>query len=339
MIVETKEYKRISAPIKVNETWIKNRIVVPPMADFGMTRNDGCVNERHLQHYGALAEGGAGLIVVEACVVTQMNEPRNTIRVYDDNYIPGLESLAKAAKKNGSVCIVQLFNNGLEFMRENRIADISRKDFLNYKEDFISAAVRCRMSGFDGVELHAAHGFYLNQVIETSMRDDGYGGSFGNRLRLIRELITEIKEKCGRNFLVAVRFGNCDYGKLVKIAEAVEGSGGDILDVSTGTYDYREAPEDFPYDKKLYAASLVKERARIPVIGVGGIQSGEQAETILKKGIADMVAVGRGHLCCPDWADRVISGRNVEKCRNCRTCMWYIDGRKCPIVRRNEKFY
>ena len=334
MIMGMKEYKWISAPIKVNEKWIKNRIVVPPMADFGMTEKDGCVNERHLQHYGAFAEGGAGLIIVEACVVSKMNEPRNTIRIYDDRYIPGLKNLANAAKKNGSVCMVQLLNNGLELMRENRIADISRKDFLNYKEDFVSAAVRCRTAGFDGVELHAAHGFYLNQVIETSMRDDGYGGDLESRMRLIRELITEIKEKCGKDFLVAVRFGCCDYGKLVKIAEAIEDAGGDILDVSTGAYDYKEAPEGFPYDKKLYAASLVKENARIPVIGVGGIQTGDQAESVLEKGIADMVAVGRGHLCCPDWADRTMRGEAVDKCRNCGTCMWYIDGRKCPAVRK-----
>lgn len=214
-------------PIKVNETWIKNRIVVPPMEDFGMTGKDGCVNARHLQHYGAFAEGGAGLAIAEACVVSKMNEPRNTIRIYDDRYIPGFESPIKAAKKNNSVCIVQLLNNGPDCMRENRIADISR-------------------------------------------------------------------------------------------------------------YDYREAPEGFPYGRKLYAASLVKKDARIPVIGVGGIQTGEQAESVLKKGIADMVAVGRGHLCRPDWTDRAMGGRNVEKCRNCGTCMWYIDGRKCPVVRKKE---
>lgn len=328
------EYKWISSPIKVNETWIKNRIVVPPMADFGMTGKDGYVNERHLRHYGAFAEGGAGLIIIEACVVSKMDEPRNTIRVYDDKYIPGLESLAKASKRNDSVCMVQLLNNGLELMHENRIADISRQDFLGYKEDFILAAARCKAAGFDGIELHAAHGFYLNQVIETSMRDDEYGGELENRVRLVQELITEIKEKCGRDFLVAVRFGSCNYEKLVKIAEFIENAGGDILDVSTGTYGYREVPEDFPYDKKLYAASLVKKNARIPVIGVGGVQTGEQAETILEKKIADMIAVGRGHLCCPDWTDRIMSGKKVEYCRNCGTCMWYIDGRKCPVVKK-----
>lgn len=330
------KYKRILAPIRVNETRIKNRIVVPPMADFGMTEKDGRVNGRHLQHYGAFANGGAGLIIIEACVVSRMNEPRNTLRVYDDQYIPGMENLAKAAKKNDSVCIVQLLNNGLEFMCENRIAEISRKDFLGYKEDFISAAVRCKTAGFDGVELHAAHGFYLNQVIETSMRDDEYGGRLENRVRLIQELIAEIKERCGNGFLVAVRFGNCDYKKLIKIAKAVEGAGGDILDISTGTYNYGEPPEGFPYDRKLYAASVVKKNVRIPVIGVGEVRTGEQAEAILENDIADMVAVGRGHLCCPDWTNRTVHGQEVEVCRNCRNCMWYIDGRKCPAVRKER---
>lgn len=73
------------------------------------------------------------------------------------------------------------------------------------------------------------------------------------------------------------------------------------------------------------------------VVGVGEIRTGEQAEAILENDIADMVAVGRGHLCCPDWTNRILHGQEVEVCRNCRNCMWYIDGRKCPAVRKGEE--
>lgn len=326
-------YKQLAAPVKINGVLIKNRIVVPPMADFGMTEQDGYINERHLRHYGALSEGGAGLIIIEACAVSKMKEPRNTIGLYDDKFMPGLEKLANEAGKKEAAVLVQLLNSGLDIMSEDRISDISRNDFLQYKADFISAAIRCKKAGFDGVELHAAHGFYLNQVMETSMRNDEYGGPLGNRLRLLQELIEEIKSICGEKFLVAVRFGNRNLQELVYIAKVIENTRGDILDISTGMFTYGNSPADFPYDRKIFAASLVKQNVGIPVIGVGGIQTGEQAEKILEDGCVDMIAVGRGHLCNPDWAERVFRGVAVHLCRHCGTCLWYIDGRKCPVVK------
>ena len=329
-----KQFEQLTMPIKVNQTIIKNRVVVPPMADFGMTEASGRINERHLQHYGSFADGGAGLIIIEACVVSKMKEPRNTIRLYDDTCISGLSKLAEVTKRNQTVSIVQLLNNGLKLMTENTIAEISREKLLKYKEDYISAAYRCKKAGFDGIELHAAHGFFLNQVIEMNMRKDEYGGAFENRVRLLQELILEIKQRCGSDFIVAVRFGNRNLQELLETAKAIEEANGDVLDVSTGTYEYGNIPLDFLYDKKIYAASLVKKNVNIPVIGVGGIQTGEQAEEVLKKGYADLVAVGRGHLCNPNWTKKVFQGEKIDLCRDCGTCMWYIDGRKCPVVRR-----
>ncbi len=327
----------LSAPIRVCQKEIKNRIVVPAMADFGMTGPDGLVNQRHIERYGAYARGGAGLIIIEACAVTKFPETRGTIGLYSDECLPGLEKLARAATENNAVSLVQIMDTGLSVMPENSIEEISREKFRQYRGDFVSAALRCKKAGFDGVELHAAHGMYLDQVIETSRRGDGYGGSFTDRLRLLTELIEEIKAVCGHEFIVSVRFGSSDLGELVKIAKAIEMAGGDILDVSTGMFSYGGIPADFPYDGKLYAASLVKRNSRLPVIGVGKIQTGIQAEEILDQGIADMAAVGRGHLCNPDWASRIFSGEKLELCRECRTCMWYIDGRKCPVARARKQ--
>lgn len=303
------------------------------MADFGATASDGLVNERHIRHYGAFAAGGAGLIVVEACAVSGMSETRNTIGLFSDRCIPGMGLLARAAKANRAVALVQLLNAGLHIMPEKEIAQIDRKKFLRYKADFISAAVRCRQAGFDGVQLHAAHGFYLNQIVETSARTDEYGGSFDNRIRIIRELIAEIKSACGKDFIVSVRFGNRNMRELVKTAETIETAGGDILDVSTGSSEYRGVPADFPFDERIYAALLVKKIAGIPVVCVGNITPGEQAEQILAADFADMAAVGTGHLCDPAWARKVLSGEIPNPCRNCRTCMWFVDGSKCPVVR------
>ena len=327
----------ISNSLCVRNHMIKNRIVVPAMADFGMTGADGLVNERHINRYAAYAEGGAGLIIIEACSVTRFPENRGTIVLDSDACLQGLSELAKAATKHGTTAIVQIMLTGLSVMPENSIAEISPKKFLQYKADFIAAAVRCKAAGFHGVELHAAHGMYLDEVIETSARTDEYGGSFENRVRLLAELIREIKEACGSSFLVAVRFGNPDYEELIHTASVIETAGADLLDVSTGSERYRDIPSDFLYDGKVYAASLVRKQAQVPVICVGNIFDGQTGEGILRAGYADMIAVGRGHLCDPAWAHKAMAGAAPNGCLRCRHCMWYVDGRKCPAATRREK--
>ena len=103
----------------------------------------------------------------------------------------------------------------------------------------MDAALRCQKAGIDGVELHAVHGMYLGEVSETSTREDGYGGELLGRLRLVTELLQEIRALCGRDFVLAVRFGNADYEELVQMAVAFEKAGAHLLDVSFGTRQYQ----------------------------------------------------------------------------------------------------
>lgn len=297
-------YPKLEEPIEICGKLLKNRIVVPPMADFGATKEDGLINSRHIQHYCSLAEGGAGLIIIEACAVSKMHEPRHTLRLYEDNCIWGLHQLAEAMKHNDTVILVQLINTGLAIMPENDLSEISKERLMYFQEDFITAAVRCQKAGFDGVELHAAHGFFLNEIIERNNRDDEYGGCFDGRFRFIKDVISGIKAVCGTKFIVSVRFGNAYLDELKKEAAAIENSGADLLDVSYGCKAPFGLPKEFPYDNKIYMASLVKEISHVPVIAVGGIRSGEQAEQIIKCGYADMVAVGTGHLCDPKWTKK-----------------------------------
>lgn len=178
---------------------------------------------------------------------------------------------------------------------------------------------------------------YLDEVIETSERMDEYGGSFENRVRLLTELIAEIKERCGKNFIVAVRFGNLSYEELLKTADAVQAAGGDLLDVSSGMGRYLDVPSGFPYDGKVYAASLVKAHASLPVICVGNIFTGDEGEAILKEGLADMIAVGRGSLADPAWARKTLAGESPNPCLRCKNCMWNMDGALCPARRKENE--
>ena len=322
------QFTHLSQPAVIGSRTVKNRIVVPPMAYFGGAGPDGLVTEKHLRHYGAFAKGGAGLVIVEACSVSRIPDRRNAIHVFDDTYIEGMKSLAKATRQNGAVALVQLINPGLRQLPYDSIEEIPRSVFLKYQSDFADAAVRCQRAGFDGVELHAAHGYYLDQILETSQRTDGYGGSIENRCRIITELVQEIHSRCGRDFIVSVRFGIPDFQELKETARAIERAGGDLINISTGFDDY-EKPADFPYSGRIYAASLLKQEICLPIIGIGNIRDGQTAETVLAAGYCDLIAVGRGHLCDPAWAGKVLAGEDPVPCLNCHPCICFRDGDRC----------
>ena len=275
---------------------------------------------------------------MEACSVLRMPENRDTLCLENDDCIPGMKLLADVIHRYSAVALVQIMLTGLSTMKENRIDEITRTDFLRYKNAFASAALRCQKAGFDWIELHASHGMYLDEVIETSERMDEYGGSFENRVRLLTELIAEIREKCEKDFIIAVRFGNPNYEELLKTADAVQAAGGDLLDVSSGKERYLDVPIGFTHDSKVYAASLVKAHTKLPVICVGSIFTGDEGEAILKEGLVDMIAVGRGSLADPAWARKTLAGESPNPCLRCKSYMWYMDGALCPARRKeNEK--
>lgn len=271
---------------------------------------------------------------MEACSVLRMPENRDTLCLESDDCIPGMKLLADVIHRYSAAALVQIMLTGLSTMKENRIDEITRTDFLRYKDAFVSAALRCQAAGFDGIELHAAHGMYLDEVIETSERKDEYGGCFENRVHLLTELIAEIKKTCGKDFVVAVRFGNPNYEELLKTADAVQAAGGDLLDVSSGMGRYPDVPIGFTHDSKVYAASLVKAHTKLPVICVGNIFTGDEGEAILKEGLADMIAVGRGSLADPAWSKKTLAGETPNPCLHCKICMWYMDGALCPAGKR-----
>lgn len=248
----------LSKPINICGRRIKNRIVVPPMSDFGTVAPDGLVHQSHIDRYEAYAKGGAGLIIIEACSVLRMPENRDTLCLENDDCIPGIKSIADIIHHYSAVTLVQIMLTGLKTMEEKKISEISRDDFLRYKEAFISAAIRCQKAGAD------------------------------------------------------------------------------IIDVSSGIARYSNIPNNFLYNSKIYAASLVKNHVDIPVICVGNIFTGNIGKSIIDNEYADMIAVGRGHLSDPAWANKTLAGVPVNQCLQCKNCLWWIDGNLCA-ARRKEK--
>lgn len=220
-----------------------------------------------------------------------------------------------------------------------RVRALSHKEIKELEKEFINGAVRVKNAGCDGVELHASHGYLLQQFLSpvTNNRTDEYGGSFENRMRFITNIINGIRERCGSGFPLIVRLtvdecysyiGEPNKGYAleegVKIAKALEKLGIDAIDVSSAGYDtfnYWLEPVSFEPGWRKYMAKAVKEAVNIPVIAANLIRSPEQAEAQLQEGVQDFVSLGRPHIADPEWAKKAQSGKTIRRCICCLNCI------------------
>lgn len=226
-------------------------------------------------------------------------------------------------------------------VRNQRTVAMTLQQIKTLIDQFVAAAGRVKKAGADGVELHAAHGYLLQQFLSpyTNRREDEYGGSLENRMRLLREIIEGIRRACGPDFPISVRLsveefydtiGYPGQGILldegVEIAKRLEGFGVDALNVSSGNYDTAQTscePISFTPGWRKYLARAVKEQVGIPVISANLIRTPEQAEAQLTEGTQDFIAMGRPHLADPHWANKAMEGRSedINRCICCLRCM------------------
>lgn len=222
-----------------------------------------------------------------------------------------------------------------------RMHAMSKREIKKLQNDFIEAAVRCKKAGVDAVELHAGHGYLIQQFLSpnTNRRTDEYGGSFENRLRFIAEIIAGIREKCGSDYPLLVRLTIDEfYEKIgkpgkgytvetgVKIAKRLEELGVDAIDVTSACYDafnYWAEPTSFKEGWRAYLAKAVKEAVSIPVIAANVIRSPEQAERQLQEGYQDFMGSARDFICDPHWVKKVEEGRTneIRRCIGCCNCL------------------
>ena len=219
---------------------------------------------------------------------------------------------------------------------------LTNKQIKSLIRDFVNAAVRVKKSGCDGVQLHASHGYLLQQFLSpnTNKRTDEYGGSLENRMRFILEIIEGIKKECGEDFPIIVRLtvDECydrigkpgkGYGldEGVEIAKRLEQAGVAAIDVSSAAYDtfnYWLEPTSFECGWRKHMAAAVKNAVSIPVIAANLIRSPEQAESQLLEGTQDMISLGRPHIADPHWANKVLEGRQ-EDVKRCICCLYCIE--------------
>lgn len=344
------------APIMINGKAIKNRVVFPPVVCFHYAGDDGMVTERNYKHYKNLAEGGAGVIVVEATAVWRDGRLAPfQLGLWSDEQIPGMSKLAEIIKNNHALALVQLHHAGLvtpetvhpwaqgpSVSEQNvRSQTLQLHEIETLRNAFIEAALRAKKAGFDGVELHGAHGYLLNQFASSffNKREDNYGGTKAGRLKFAQEIIQGIRNRCGDQFIIDYRMGaNCPtLEDGMGVAKALEQYGIDLLHVSHGgsLQNLPRPPKDFDYNWIVYSGCEIKKTIQIPVIGVNEIKTAERAHYLLTNNYLDFVALGRPLLADPHWVNHVQRNEPVNVCSSCKPkCKWCESSTLCPAVQR-----
>ncbi len=335
---------------KINNTMIKNRLVLPPMVTFNYSEG-GYVNERKIDHYQQIAKNGIGLIVVEATAIHPNGRLSDCqLGIWDDSFIPGLKALVEAVHKEDVPLVIQIHHAGVKTRVSGLKEVVSASDYLHARalsvdevkqiiKDFKDAAVRADKAGFDGVEIHGAHGYLLTQFFseKSNHRNDLYGGSFENRIRIAKEIYEEIASVTQSDFIIGIRMG-CNENSLeesIQFAKTFEQIGYDYLSVSSGLDGTEiDKPEDFPYHWITYGGTVIQKEVDIPVMGVYGIRTEEQIKGLIETDLLDFVALGRAQLADYNFTKHLRNHEEILYCLQCTPCRWREDGSKCPRQRQ-----
>ncbi len=353
------EFSTLFSAFGLSGRTIRNRIVLPPMVVPNLTGDDGFVTPPVLEHYRRRTADGAGIIVVEATAVQKAGRLAPCqLGLWSDEHIPGMASLARTIKDAGGLALVQVHHAGLITPvqvsplclgpsvdpREPRSRELTLSDIESIRDAFIGSAYRAMNAGFDGVELHGAHGYLLNQFASSyfNKRTDEYGHSSQGRLKLALSIINGIRDRCGKDFIICYRLGvnapGLDDG--IEIAQMLEKAGVDLISASHGgiLVNLPRPPRDFPFNWIVYCGTEIKKSVTIPVVVVNDIRTAERAAWLLTRKMADFVAIGRPLLADPEWVKHVRLQEPVNECHSCKPrCRWHEDPNLCPAKKKLEK--
>ena len=320
-------------PLKVKTYTLRNRIVLPPMQT-GRASFEGAVTKRLINFY-VRRSAQLGLPIVEHSYVSPMGKigPKQ-LAIHDDSLIGGFEKLAHALHEVGAPAVVQISHAG--GVTNKRVIGtepagpspreksrmLEAKEIYSLVDDFALAAERAVKAGFDGVELHGAHGYLLNQFYSPlfNKREDQFGGSLEKRMRFPLLVTEKVRERLGGSRLLLYRLGSDDlapYGTHIEdsivFAQKLEASGVDILDVSGGMCG--SEPRQLRQVKGYFVpqATAIKKAVNVPVIGVGGITEAEFADKLVSEGKVDLVAVGRAFWSDSQWAEKAVQTLKISK--------------------------
>jgi 2,4-dienoyl-CoA reductase-like NADH-dependent reductase (Old Yellow Enzyme family) len=335
------------SPFTLKNLVLKNRIVYPPMGTSYAT-SFGAVTPRFISYHRERAAGGVGINFVEFTVVESRGKLNPLmLGIYDDAQIPGWKSLVDAVHQAGGKIGIQIghagrrarsaINGGFRPWGPSPIAELggeipnemNQPQIDQIQGCFQKAAQRAKRVGFDAVELHTAHGYLIHQFLSplSNHRSDRYGGSLENRSRFALETLARIREGVGDEFPIFCRIsgdefvpGGSSLAEAKEFAKLLEMGGADCLDVSAGVLESAERtvpPMAVEHGCNVGLAEEIKRQVNIPVICVGRIKTLEEAELILQKKSADLIAMGRALIADPDLPRKARAGEDIRPCIGC----------------------
>ena len=358
--MQSAKFSRLLEPVTIGSVELKNRMVMAPMV-CNAANPDGTVSDRVVDFYRKRADG-LGLLVVEATSIAPGGEsPKFQLEIFDDRFINGLRKLSEVIRTSGAKAIIQINHAGAKRIPRDpnevlisasnvsitpgaipRSMEIS--EVRNMVRAFGDAASRAVQAGFDGVEVHGAHFYLVNQFLSpyTNHRTDLYGGDFTGRIRFFKEVIQEIREKIGSKYIISCRINGVEGiengsppEEIIQIAKILEASGADLIHVSgvirSVEFLHEGKPfkrlggfllKDDPLGTYVPAAAEIKKAVGIPVTVAGKIFDPVLAEQILEDEKVDLIAFGRQLIVNPEFAKMIIEGRtsDIRECNECFTC-------------------
>ncbi len=340
----------------INGMTLQNRFVRSATWE-GMAGEDGTVSAKLVDLMRNLAKGGVGLIITgHAHVLANGQASPFQTGIYKDDFIPGLRQVTDAVHDAESKIVLQIAHAGCQALQrftgtepvgpsvfENRgkavCREITPDEIKETLKAFGNAAVRAKQAGFDGIQLHGAHGYLFSQFLSPfyNKRTDEYGGSLENRARLLIEAYREIRQRVGDDYPVLLKVNSHDYvdnglniKDMVSVSEMLQNEGIDAIELSGGTIhaDRAHVPvragKIDSEDKEVFyheAARAYKKKITVPLILVGGIRSYNIAESLVTDGTTDYVSLSRPLIREPDLINRWKSGDHSKAtCISCNAC-------------------
>lgn len=331
-------------PTIINGMSLANRFVRSATWE-GMAATDGTCTDRLTDLMVELADGGVGLIITGHSYVSREGQAGPwQMGIHDDATLRGLTQMTEAVHRRGGKIALQLAHagaqaasslSGLDAMgpsviHENGTAicrEMNQKDIDRVVRAFGDAASRAKHTGFDAVEIHAAHGYLLSQFLSPAInqRIDEYGGALANRGRMVLEVLRGVRLAVGRNYPVLIKINSEDFFEggfsiedMLDLSALLEEAGINGIELSGGTRNGRYqavrlgavSKENEGYYRD--AARRFKQRIRVPLILVGGIRSLDVAERLAAEGTADYIALSRPLICEPDLVSRWKNGDTTK---------------------------
>ena len=338
----------LMSPLRVGTIELKNRMAVAPMVTC-YCDDDGMPTEQYIAYHEARARGGFGLIITENYAVDPIGRGFWCAGLWKDEQIAPHSELARRVHAAGAKIFTQLYHCGRQtssaIIGAQPVAPsalpcpvmgelphaLTAAEITTIVGQFGDAAHRARQAGFDGVEVHGAHGYLIAEFMSSysNKRTDGYGGPLANRLRFPLEVVADIRAKCGDDFVVSFRIsadefvlGGRGLAETKTICRRLEAAGADLVHISAGTYESTSTiipPLGHPYAWLAGYAAEVKRVVHIPVQVVGRIKDPALAEDILGTGQADLISFGRASLADPDLPRKYAAGHS-DRIRECIGC-------------------